>query len=296
MQINRNKLLSILVMLLLSVSGMAQARPEPKAMPKEKSSVKLTSPDKPFRLNLGWLEGNIEIISHEGNEIVVEAELNPEKKKSQPNANQNINTNRNNNLNTGIGSPKETTTVIGKYVTITETDNTVKIGPVNIYNSVNLVVKVPRNIVTLNISIAQAGSVSVKNISGETEVNNPNGSITLTNISGSVVATSVNGNITVSFASVTENSPMAFSTLVGKIDVSFPASFKANMKIQSDEGGLFSDFDILFDEAIPKMSKISTPPQYRTRLSGKLTGKINGGGAEILMKNMMGNIYVRKSV
>jgi hypothetical protein len=89
---------------------------------------------------------------------------------------------------------------------------------------------------------------------------------------------------------------MAFSTLVGKIDVTFPPSFKANMKIQSDEGGLFSDFDILFEGTTPKMTKVNTSPLYRTKLDGKLTGKINGGGAEILMKNMMGNIYIRKSI
>lgn len=298
MQNNLNKFLSTFVVLLLPVCSIAQATPMAKATPKEELSVKLTSPDKPFRLNIGLIEGNITVLTHSGREIIVEAEVNPEKKKPEPNANQNINTNTNNNLNTDISTlaqKKETTTVVGKYVTVTENDNTVRIGPVNTYSSINVTIKVPKNTVKLNLTVALSGGVSVKDITGETEVNNPNGFITLTNVSGSVVATSVNGNITVIFASVTENSPMAFSTLVGKIDVTFPPSFKANMKIQSDNGGLFSDFDILFEGTTPKMNRVNTPPIYRKSLTGKLTGKINGGGSEILMKNMMGNIYIRKS-
>jgi hypothetical protein len=287
-------------MMLLSVYIMAQAKPkstaEPK--PKEELSIKLTNSDKPFRLNIGLIEGNITVITHSGKEIVVETEVPPEKKKPRPNANQNTNTNSNINLNTDISTlhpKKETTTIIGKYAKVMETDNSVRIGQVNPYGKVNVIIKIPSNKVKLNLAIAQAGEVSVKDINGETEVYNPNGSIVLTNVSGSVVATSVNGNIVVTFASVTENAPMAFSTLNGKIDVTFPPSFKGNMKMQSDEGILFSDFDILFEGTIPKMNQVNTPPIYRTRLAGKLTGKINSGGPKILMKNMMGSIFIRKS-
>lgn len=299
MQYNYHTLLSTLATLLLPVCVMAQATPMAKATPKETISVKLTSPDKPFRLSVGLIEGNIKIITHTGKEILVEAEVNPEKK-TAPNANQhsNINTNINHNLNTAVTSPgqkKEITNIAGKLVIVTENDNTVKISPANTVNHLNVVIKVPTNTVKLNLAIALNGEISVRDISGETEVNNPNGSIALTNVSGSVVATSVNGNITVTFASVNENSPMAFSTLVGKIDVSFPPSFKANMKIQSDNGGLFSDFDILFEGTTPRMNKVNTAPIYRQRLTGKLAGKINGGGPEILVKNMMGNIYLKKS-
>jgi hypothetical protein len=297
---NLNRFLSALVVLLLPVCSMAQATPMAKPSPKEELSVKLSSPDKPFRLNIGLIEGNITVLTHAGKEIAVEAELNPEKKKPGQNANQNINinTNTNNNLVTGVsalGQKKETTTVAGKYVTVTENDNTVRIGPVNTSSSINVTVKVPKSTVKLNLTVALSGGVSVKDITGELEVNNPNGSITLTNVSGSVVATSVNGNITVTFASVTENSPMAFSTLVGKIDVTFPPSFKANMKIQSDEGSLYSDFDILFEEKVKKLNRVNPPPLFLVRFTGKLSGKINGGSAEILMKNMMGNMYIRKS-
>jgi len=296
MQNNLNMLLSSFALLLLSVSGMAQATPKPRPAPKEEISVKLTSPDKPFRLSIGLTEGNIKVITYSGKEIVVEAELNADKKKPAPNANQNTNTNSNTNINTNVPGlrPKKETSFTGRYVAVTQTDNAVGIGPVKPFSNINVTIKVPANTVKLNLSIAQGGDISVKDVKGEAEIMNPNGSIVLTNISGSVIATSINGNITVSFASVTEKAPMAFSTLVGKIDVTFPATFKANMKMQSDDGTLFSDYDMLFDGAAAKMNKVNTPTLYRTNISGKLSGRVNGGGAEILMKNMNGNIYIRK--
>jgi len=297
MQNNLSKSFSTFVMLLLSVVGIGQANPMARATPKEELSIKLTSPDKPFRLNVGLTEGDIKIIRYPGKEILVEAEPNPDKKKPAQNANQNtnINSNNNQNINITLAQEKQSKTVTGKYVAVTETDNTVRISPVNPYSSINVTIKVPTKTVKLNLSIAQGGEVSVKDISGETEVMNPNGSIVLTNISGSAVATSITGNITITFASVTENTAMAFSTLIGKIDVTFPRSFKANMNLQSDDGILFSDFHIQFEGAAPKVDTIKTPTLYRINIGGKLRGKINGGSAETLMKNMNGNIYIRRS-
>ena len=294
MQNNLNKLLSAFVMLLLSVSGLAQTAS------KQELSIKLTSPDKPFRLSIGLLEGYITIITYSGKDILVEAEANPKKKKPEPNANSNPNpnSNSNGNLNADVNSlrqKKETTSVSGRYVAVTENDNTVTISPVDTYNSISVTIKVPKNTVKLNLGIALGGGVTVKDISGEAEVNNPNGSIALTNVSGSVVATTITGNITVTFASVTENAPMAFSSLIGKIDVTFPRSLKANMNVQSDAGTLFTDYHIVFGGPAPKVDTVNAPTLYRTAIAGKLSGKINGGGPEILMKNMNGNIYIRRA-
>jgi hypothetical protein len=299
MRNNLNKSLFTFVMLLISVYSMAQATPKAQPAPKEELSVKLTSPDKPFRLSIGLIEGNIKILTHTGKEILVEAELQPEKKKPESNTNQNQGSNTNININQHTNTPglrqtKENSTINGKYVTVTETDNTVRIGQVDPYARVNVIIKVPTNMVKVKLTIALSGEVSVKDISGETEVNNPNGSIALTNISGSAVATTINGNITVTFASVTENMPMAFSTLIGKIDVTFPRSLKANMNVQSNAGTLFSDYHIVFD-GTPKVDTVKAPTLYRASIAGKLSGKINGGGAEMLMKNMNGNIYIRRA-
>src|SRR6202007_3462707 len=71
-----------------------------------------------------------------------------------------------------------------------------------------------------------------------------NGAVTLNNISGSAVAHALNEHVHVTFTKVNPQKPMAFSSLNGDIDVTFPADLKANVSIRSDRGDVFSDFDV----------------------------------------------------
>ena len=120
--------------------------------------------------------------------------------------------------------------------------------------------------------------------------------ITLTNISGSVVANTVNGDIVVTFNKLDTNDPMAFSTLNGDVNVTFPADTKANLKLKSDNGEIFSDFEMVIDKTPSKVDKTNASGMYNIKKDDWVYGKINGGGAEMLMKNMEGNIYIKKAV
>jgi len=71
---------------------------------------------------------------------------------------------------------------------------------------------------------------------------------------------------------VKAETPMAFSTMNGPIDVTLPAGIKANFKITPQQGDVYTDFDI-----------------NQTGLS-----KVNGGGPEINFRSTFGNIYIRK--
>ena len=88
---------------------------------------------------------------------------------------------------------------------------------------------------------------------------------------------------------------MAFSTLNGNVDVTFPASVKANVKLKSDRGDIFSDFDIDVDKGQPKTTRTSQNGMYHVKIEDWVYGKINSGGPEVMMKNMNGNIYIRKA-
>src|SRR5664280_2747120 len=132
------------------------------------------------------------------------------------------------------------------------------------------------------------------NVTGELEVNNVNDKITLTNISGSVVANTVNGDVNVTFKTVDPKAPMSFSTLNGDVNVTLPADTKANLKLKSDNGDVFSDFDIDIDKTPAKIDKTTEPGLYKIKKDDWVSGKINGGGPEMMMKNMQGNIYVKK--
>jgi hypothetical protein len=188
---------------------------------------------------------------------------------------------------------KRISTSSGFEVTAKEADNTVTVNTGNPNKAVDLNLKIPQD-VKLKIGTVNDGEIVVENVRGELEVNNVNDKITLTNISGSVVANTVNGDVTVTFISVDPKAPMAFSTLNGDVRVTLPMDTKANLKVKSDNGDVFSDFDIDIDKTPSKIDKTTEPGLYKIKKDDWVYGKINGGGPEMMMKNMQGNIYVKK--
>jgi DUF4097 and DUF4098 domain-containing protein YvlB len=88
---------------------------------------------------------------------------------------------------------------------------------------------------------------------------------------------------------------MAFSTLNGDVTVTLPADTKASLKVKSDNGDVFSDFDIDIDKTPAKVDKVTEPGLYKIKKDEWIYGKINGGGSEMMMKNMQGDIYVKKA-
>jgi DUF4097 and DUF4098 domain-containing protein YvlB len=103
--------------------------------------------------------------------------------------------------------------------------------------------------------------------------------------------------LTRSINSVTPDKAMSFSTMNGEIDVTLPANTKANVKLKTDHGDIFTDFDI-------KLDATARPPQvednrknggrYRVQFDRGTNGTINGGGPEIQFTTFNGNILIHK--
>ena len=161
-------------------------------------------------------------------------------------------------------------------------------------NAMQLTIKVPQQF-SVKVSTINHGDIIVENVNGELEVTNVNGPIQLNNVSGSAVANTVNGNLKAVFKSVNSESPMAFSTLNGNVDVTFPGNAKFDIKLKSDRGDIYSDFDVDVDKSQPKATRSSDGGMYKVRVDDWVQGKVNGGGRELMMKNMHGNIYIRKA-
>ncbi|KAI9449257.1 hypothetical protein F5148DRAFT_1291722, partial [Russula earlei] len=158
-----------------------------------------------------------------------------------------------------------------------------------------LELKVPQD-VKLKV-VTTTSAVEISDLKAEVEVTSTNGAIRLNNISGSVVASTTNGNITASFSSVNPQAPMAFTTFNGHVSVSFPADTKANFKLNSESGEVYTDFDMDIDRTHPQANPVSKEQGvYKISRSNVIYGKINGGGPEISMKTFRGNIYVKKAV
>jgi DUF4097 and DUF4098 domain-containing protein YvlB len=94
------------------------------------------------------------------------------------------------------------------------------------------------------LSVVDGGAIVVEGVQGDIEVSNINGSVTLTDVAGSVVAHSVTGKVLATLRQVTPEKPMAFTSLNGIVGVTLPASLKANLKLRSDQGDIYTDFDL----------------------------------------------------
>ena len=76
---------------------------------------------------------------------------------------------------------------------------------------------------------------------------------------------------------------MAFSSLNGDIDVTFPADLKANVSLRTDNGEVYSDFDVKVQPTAPQQTvedNRGKGGKYRVKIDKNVRGTINGGGQE----------------
>jgi len=267
------------IMMLLSVITFNTASAQNEI--KEQLVVPLTDATKPGSLSVGLIHGSIKVVGYAGKEVVIDAETNAPT------------SNRKEKVDESAAGMKRINQRAGLEISAEEKNNRVDVSAQTARQSVNLIIKVPQNF-SLKVSTVNNGEISIENVSGELEINNVNGAIIMNNVSGSAVANTVNGLIKANFKTVT-NAPMAFTTLNGNVDVTFPASAKFNVKLKSDRGEVYSDFDIDVDKTAPKTNKTTQNGMYKVNIEDWIQGKVNGGGSEIMMKNMHGNIYVRRA-
>jgi hypothetical protein len=246
----------------------------------EQLTVPLSSPGKAYSLKVHLVTGSIKVMGYEGKDIIINVTPKSGEEEERPKATEN--------------GMKRISISGGYEVTAKEADNTVTVNTGNPMKALDLDLKIPQD-VKLQLGTVNDGEVVVENVRGELEVNNVNDKITLTNISGSVVANTVNGDVNVTFKAIDPKAPMAFSTLNGDVNVTLPSDTKANLKLKSDNGDVFSDFDIDIDKTPSKVDKTTEPGMYKIKKDDWVYGKINGGGPEMMMKNMQGDIYVKKA-
>jgi hypothetical protein len=243
-------------------------------------TVPLTNPGKPYKLEVGLVDGSITVTGYEGKDVIIEAQSEEGKKGHDddrgPGGMHRIGANGNADINAQ------------------ENNNDINVGG-SLGRKTNLVLKVPQNEGTFKIHTVNNGNIVISNVNGELEVNNVNGSIKMSNITGSVVATTVNGPVVVNFRSVDPKAAMAFSTLNGNVDITFPAGVKADVKLKSDRGDIFTDFDVVTEQRKPTVTHSDSKGMYNLKIEDWVYGKIDGGGPQVMMKTTFGSIYIHKA-
>jgi hypothetical protein len=248
---------------------------------KQQLVISLNQPG-PYKLDVNLFDGSMKIVTYSGKDIIVDTEFGTARKAKKA-------------VKENEKDMKQITTGNKINLQVESKDNQVTIKSGMHDKPLLVTIKIPGNNTKLKLGTTRGGNIEVNNSSAEIEIENTTGDINLSNISGPVVANTVQGNITVGFKSVNPKMPMAFSTLAGNIDLTFPVNGKVSFKLKSDYGKIFSDYDISLE---PKRQTASQKDQQGVQVVSTdnwIYGKINGGGAEVMVKNMKGNIYIRKS-
>jgi len=174
---------------------------------------------------------------------------------------------------------------------VEERDNEMSVSS-GFNREINLEIEVPMR-TKLRVSIVDGG-ITVEGVDSEMEINAVDGAIRLTNVGGSVVAHAVDGNIVATVARAAPQAPMAFTSLNGDIDVTLPATVKANLRLRSDQGDVFTDFDVQVIAGASANRTQRNERGVRIDVNRSIYGTVNGGGPDFELRTFEGNIYVRK--
>ncbi len=246
--------------------------------------INFRDPSRPGTVKVSILQGSISVKTHAGKEVFVEMAANPsqEREREVPESARGLR-----RLNSS-----------GSSLTVEEENNVVTVSTGWRNRAGNLVVTVPVK-TSLKLNTTNGKTIQVEGVDGEMELNATNGNIQLTDVSGSAVAHSMNGKITAKFKRVDEGKPMSFSSYNGTVDVTLPAGTKANLKMQTQNGEVYTDFDVQMQPNQVKREELAgdgdRPGRKRIRHESMSVGAINGGGPDFTFKNYNGSIYIRKA-
>ncbi|MBT4484992.1 MAG: DUF4097 family beta strand repeat protein [Candidatus Latescibacteria bacterium] len=274
----------------------------------ENTVVKFTDPSKPGLIKTTGI-GNITITGYSGSDVVIEIDSEKENVLSPPENEKTKGLKRISGSSVNIVHIKDKNAIeitrsmkhkIDLFIKVPlntsfTTGTNVNNESFSIGNIQNLVT----NFVVNGVGGGMLkGNIKISSISGDIEASTMEGDITLTDISGTVVVNTMSGNIETTFKDYKKDKPMSFSVMSGDIDVTLPSAIKADIKVKNIDGDVFTDFEI---EMIP----VSTEEQSSgadkifgvnlgAMLGNNIYGKINGGGPEIRVTTLDGDIYVRK--
>ena len=267
----RKPILSLAFLLLVSAAAARAQGPNRFVVP-------LSKPGQAVRLEVSLVSGSISVEPHTGNEVVVEAVGNDEREHRSPSG-------------PASGMRRLPNTSLG--LVVEEENNKVTVGMGGMPREVTLRIQVPRQS-SVSLSTVNDGDIHVQGLEGDLELNNVNGEIIAKDVAGSVVAHTTNGDVKVTMTRVDGKAALAFATLNGNVDVSLPASFRGDLRMRSDNGEIYTDFDVQLSQSPAKVEQQRQGGKYRLEVEQEVRGTVGGGGPEIQLRTFNGDIYLRK--
>ena len=143
-----------------------------------------------------------------------------------------------------------------------------------------------------------SGNVHAKNITGNADLNCVSGNVTAEDIRGDVEADTVSGSVKlldISGADVVKGETMSGSTIYlgeinpngryslnahsGKVEMTIPSGSAFDLTASTFSGSIKVDFKIMVSGTLSKK---------------RISGSVNGGGADVNLKTFSGNVYLKK--
>lgn len=267
--------------ILIATAAAVLAAQPMQAQSDNRVNVPLSDPTRPVSLRAHLVNGSITVKGADVKEVIVEAKARGGEESKHE----------------GRGEGMKHIPMTSTGLNVEAENNQVRVSTDSVQRTIDLTITVPVH-TSLSLHTVNDGNISVNGVDGELDVNDVNGEVDLKNIGGSVVAHALNGHVVVTFNRIDPTKPMAFSSLNGDIDVTFPADLKATVSMRTDNGEVYSDFDIKLSPSAPEQTVEDgrgKGGKYKVRIDKNVKGSINGGGQEIQFKNFNGNIYIRKA-
>jgi DUF4097 and DUF4098 domain-containing protein YvlB len=241
-------------------------------------TVPLTDPSRPSLIEISLVHGSITVRGTNRKDVLVTVRADDDRPRRRPDAD-----------TTGLRRIPQ-----AAGFRVTEENNRVHVSSGRPNRAVSFEIEAPSR-TNLNLTTVNGGEILVEGIDGEVHASNTNGGITLDRVSGSVVAGTTNGKVRATLAGATADRPMAFTSLNGTVDVTLPAATKANLRLRSSNGEVYSDFDVQLSQSAPVVEESrSRNGRYRISRNRWITGAINGGGPEFEVRSFNSDVYVRK--
>ena len=241
-------------------------------------TVPLTDPSRPGLIDVSLVQGSITVRGTNRKDVLVVArpEADRPSRRSDPDA-------------TGMRRIPQTA-----GFRITEDANRIKMSSDSPHRSITFEIEAPAR-TNLKVSTVNGGEILIENIEGDLDISNVNGGITLNGVAGAVNAGTTNGSVRAILTRVTEAKEMSFTSLNGTVDVTLPPTTKANLRLRSDNGDVYSDFDVELAPSAPAVQETrSGNGRYRINRNRSVVGSINGGGPDFELRTFNSNVYVRK--
>ncbi len=174
----------------------------------------------------------------------------------------------------------------GLGLSVEKDGSTAKVNQVG-RNSRHYTVKIPKGVsVYYEHSSWEGKTLQIRNLQSEIEVSANYNSIELENVTGPMAINTVYGQIDAVFKSAPQSDAVSLHSVYGNVDVSVPASTKADLTLSTSYGKIFTDLDIQMKKEENGMRAIS---------SSKISGTLNGGGVSMRLKSTYKNIYLREN-